>query len=392
MVLFISVVVILLSLFILYNNFSQNKNLLYLCASLIFMCISAILHHFTILSPNRFWIAILLGHSIPIAFLTGPFLYFYTRNTLRVSIRFSKLDCLHLVPFIISLISIFPYYFIDFDIKLSNAQLVIDKPANILEINFSWLYPSFVNVIVRPFILFGYSTACLILVCIQMIKKKGLQLNKQQENIAFKWLLIINSIIVLMSLGYGYLTIHFYNLRNTEKSLDIINSSIFAYVLVMLFSLIPMLMIIFPEILYGFHKIKKEKKKSEVIAYKENHAQLVDTSNLILDFVKKEENLLNPDFGIADICKELNLTVQDVQYCFKMILKTKFITLRKELRVDLAKKELIDDKLLTVSMEGVWMNSGFSSKTVFFVAFKDVTGMTPLEYLKSLEKQPTKNL
>jgi AraC-like DNA-binding protein len=151
-------------------------------------------------------------------------------------------------------------------------------------------------------------------------------------------------------------------------------------------------MIIFPEILYGFHKIKKEKKKSEVIAYKENHAQLVDTSNLILDFVKKEENLLNPDFGIADICKELNLTVQDVQYCFKMILKTKFITLRKELRVDLAKKELIDDKLLTVSMEGVWMNSGFSSKTVFFVAFKDVTGMTPLEYLKSLEKQPTKNL
>lgn len=387
MVLFISVVVILLSLFILYNNFSQNKNLLYLCASLICICISAILHHFTFISPNRFWIAMFVGHTIPIYFLIGPLLFFYTRNTLRVSIRFSNLDFWHLLPFIIGLISIFPYYFLDFDKKLSIAQLLIDNPTNIVEINFSWLYPSYVNIILRPFVLFGYSTASLILVYIHMIKKKGLQLNKQQEDIAFKWLITINSIIVLMSLAYGYLTIHFYNLRNTEKSLEIINSSIFSYVLVMLFSLIPMLMIIFPEILYGLHKIKKDKKKSEVIEYKENHAQLVDISKLILDLVKKEENLLDPNFGIADICEELNLTIQDVHYSFKMILKTKLITLRKVLRVELAKKELIDDKLLTVSMEGVWMHSGFSSKTTFFVTFKEVTGMTPLEYINSVKNK-----
>jgi hypothetical protein len=45
----------------------------------------------------------------------------------------------------------------------------------------------------------------------------------------------------------------------------------------------------------------------------------------------------------------------------------------------------MNGKLLSHSMEGVWIKSGFSSKTSFFVSFKEVTGMTPLEYLKSLE-------
>ena len=38
--------------------------------------------------------------------------------------------------------------------------------------------------------------------------------------------------------------------------------------------------------------------------------------------------------------------------------------------------------LLDHSMEGIWMKAGFTSKTSFFVSFKEETGMTPLEYVK----------
>jgi hypothetical protein len=76
-----------------------------------------------------------MGHSIPLAFLTGPFLYLYTRNTLRISMRFSKWDYMHFLPFTITLISIFPYYFKEFDFKLRIAQLLIDDPNNILDVN-----------------------------------------------------------------------------------------------------------------------------------------------------------------------------------------------------------------------------------------------------------------
>jgi AraC-like DNA-binding protein len=153
----------------------------------------------------------------------------------------------------------------------------------------------------------------------------------------------------------------------------------------MLFALIPILIVVFPEILYGMHRFKTT-SKSKIVIQKDNHESLISTSALILDFVKKKENLQNPDFGISDICKALNISSQDVNYCFSTILNVKFITLKKELRVDLAKKELISGKLLSHSMEGIWTKCGFSSKTNFFVAFKEVTGMTPLEFSKEINK------
>lgn len=347
------------------------------------MCFTSILHHFAIISPNRFWIAIFMGNSIPLAYLTGPFLFFYTRNTIRISIRFSKLDYLHFLPFIISLISIFPYYFTSFDSKLDIAQFVIDKPNYLVKINFSWLYPSYINILLRPVFLSIYSFSGLILSYRFYKKKEDISLNKKEENIAAKWLIVINSIVVVMCLGYAYLSIYYYSIANIT-SREAINSSLLSYLLVMLFGLIPILILIFPEILYGLHKYKKN-TKSKIVIYKDNHESLISTATLILDFVNNEENLRNPNFSIDDICRALNLKSHEVNYCFNMILNTKFTTLRKELRVDLAKKELSNGELLlTHSMEVVWIKSGFTSKTNFFQTFKEVTGMTPSEFHKNV--------
>ena len=381
MILIISILVILLCLFLLYNNFSKNKNSIYLCGSLIFMCVTSILHHFCVISPNRFWIAVLVGHSIPLAFLTGPFLYFYTRNTLRISMRFSKWDYLHFLPFAISLISIFPYYFRDFDSKLRIAQLFIDDPSNILNVNLSWLYPSKINLLTRPIFLLAYALVSFVL-AYRFYKKRIDFPSKEESRIAVKWLMVINSILVLMCIGYTNLTIYFYSLPKIE-SREQINSSLLNYILTMMFALIPILIVVFPEILYGMHRFKTT-SKSKIATQKDNHESLVSISALILDFVKKEKNLQNRDFSISDICKALNISSQDVNYCFSTILNVKFITLKKELRVDLAKKELISGKLLSHSMEGIWTKCGFSSKTNFFVAFKEVTGMTPLEFSKKI--------
>jgi AraC-like DNA-binding protein len=379
MILVTSIIVILLCLLLLYNNFSKNKNSIFLCFSLIFMCVTSILHHFTVISPDRFWMAILIGHSVPLAFLTGPFLYFYTRNTLRISIRFSKLDYLHFLPFTISLISIFPYYFQDFDFKLGIAQSIIDNPNYILTVNLSWLYHSKMHIVLRPIFLLLYALWAFIITYRFYTKRVNLSL-KREEKIAVKWLTVINSIVIIMCIGYTNLTIYFYSLP-TIASREQINGSILSYILTMLFALIPLLIIVFPEILYGMHKFKTT-SKSKISIQKENHESLLFTSTLILDFVKREENLLNPQFSINDISKALQIKNQDVNYCFNTILNVKFTTLKKELRVDLAKKELINGKLLSHSMEGIWSKCGFSSKTNFFVTFKEITGMTPLEYTK----------
>ncbi len=297
--------------------------------------------------------------------------------------RFSKLDYLHFLPFAISLISIFPYYFRDFDFKLRIAQLLIDDPNYILNVNLSWLYPSKINILIRPIFLLAYALWSLIL-AYRFYKKKVNTPLKREEHIAVKWLMIINSIVLIMCIGYTNLTIYFYSLH-TIASREQINGSILSYILTMLFALIPILILVFPEILYGMHKFKTN-SKTKITIQKDNHESLVHASALILDLVKREENLLNPDFSLADISKSFNLKNQDIIYCFNTILKVKFTTLKKELRVDLAKKELINGTLMSHSMEGIWTKCGFSSKTNFFVAFKEVTGITPLEFSKEINK------
>ena len=154
---------------------------------------------------------------------------------------------------------------------------------------------------------------------------------------------------------------------------------------------IPLVLLNSPEILYGFHKFKNNNTSKKVFRKVDHESSEMLTAS-ILEVVNKKENLLNPNFDIDEIGKTLNIDKQEVLYFFHVILNKKYITLRKELRVDLAKKEISSGNLLAHSMEGIWMKSGFKSKTSFFVAFKEVTGMTPLEYSKSLEKQPTTNL
>ena len=379
MVLSISITVILLSLLLLYNNFSKNKNSLYICGSLICMSIIAILHHFSVIEPNVFWIAIISGHSLPFGFLIGPFLYFYTRNALAGKIIHRPTDGLHYISFLIVLISIFPYYFTPFDYKLKLAQMLVADANNMItKINFSWLYPSYWNILLRPVFLLTYTVFSIYLI-FHKLKQKKIPFSFKTSESSLKWLVIINSIFLLISLLYSMLTANFF-LRFVQNRGEI-NSSPFSYLVYVLMCSLPILMLVFPEILYDVKKNKKPSKPEPVVEA-DNHEEFVKTTQLILDFLKKEENLANPKLGVTSICSALGLSKEDVDYCFTVVLKTKIAAIKKQLRVELAKEELKKGMLLDHSMEGIWMKAGFTSKTSFFVSFKEETGMTPLEYVK----------
>ena len=379
MVLSISITVILLSLLLLYNNFSKNKNSLYICGSLICMSIIAILHHFSEIEPNVFWIAIISGHSLPFGFLIGPFLYFYTRNALAGKIIHRPTDGLHYISFLIVLISIFPYYFTPFDYKLKLAQMLVADANNMItKINFSWLYPSYWNILLRPVFLLTYTVFSIYLI-FHKLKQKKIPFSFKTSESSLKWLVIINSIFLLISLLYSMLTANFF-LRFVQNREEI-NSPPFSYLVYVLMCSLPILMLVFPEILYDVKKNKKPSKPEPVVEA-DNHEEFVKTTQLILDFLKKEENLANPKLGVTSICSALGLSKEDVDYCFTVVLKTKIAAIKKQLRVELAKEELKKGMLLDHSMEGIWMKAGFTSKTSFFVSFKEETGMTPLEYVK----------
>lgn len=378
--------IIALSVLLLYKNFPKNKNSIYISGFLISLSLPVILHYVAVFSDSVLGLAIFFGHIIPVFYLAGPCFYFYVRNTLRNSTKLDRLDFIHFVPFVISLISIFPYYFQDFNSKLANAKMFIHDRAYFLKVNISWLYPSIINSFLRPFFLLGYSIVCFVLLYRFIRDNKSPKQGSRQDRLVVRWLLSITIIITLLSVILAILTLlYFYN---PIEDIELVKHFKLNYMGGVLFSLIPVFLLAYPEILYGL-PIPAIRRKQRLYD-KEKHERLEDTAQRLLDFVKKEENILNPNFSIDDICLSLNLKKQEVRYCFNEILKIKLVRLKKELRVEYAKKELKEGKLSSFSMEGIWTKSGFTSRTSFFVAFKEVTGMTPLGYLKTLEKTSKK--
>lgn len=406
-ILFISILTLLLTIIITLYNYSINKNGLYLSGFLIPISISGMLHYFFILDHSAWKLAIMYGHFMPLFYLAGPMLYFYIRGTLRDNSNLSRWDYLHFLPFIISLISIFPYYFVDFESKLKIAESIIKDPNFHRRINISWLYNNNYNLAVRHIFLFGYVLLSLFSLIRYSLQKKKIKLSKSQQSIMSNWLYAVTILAGICAVSYFLMTLEYFNgtllTRESVSALDL------NYIAGTSFALIPIMMIFLPQVIYGLPiaslqelkivnstnvldtsatKSHKSKKKIEP----ENEETFRKLSEMILDYLKTEKPFTNPNYSLEDLANHLEIQKHHLYYCFNTVLKTKFTTVRTQMRVNYAKECLLTGDLDIHSMEGIWTKTGFSSRTSFFVSFKEITGQTPLDFIKTCKLEPSKGL
>jgi AraC-like DNA-binding protein len=115
---------------------------------------------------------------------------------------------------------------------------------------------------------------------------------------------------------------------------------------------------------------------------------LQESAKAVMDYLTQEKPYLDKDFTMDKLVQALNLPRHHVYFCMNRVLKVKFPELRKKLRIQYAKELLEQGKNETLTIEGIGTQSGFSSRSNFFSAFKSEVGCTPTEYLESLK---TKN-
>ena len=375
-------------------NYKINKSGIYLFSFLLLISIYGIFHYFIILSQSIFSIAIMYGHCMPLFYLIGPLLLFYTKSTLndeRYKLR--AIDIIHFLPFLIGLISILPYYFVPFEIKLDLAQKVVNHISFHKHLDISWLYPNFWNTYFRPILLLIYAIASLWTI-FKFRKNKSLQqAPEKQKRYIFLWLVSISVITLLMAICYTITTYLFFKLP------EFTNLELNRYPLLVLaaicYCLIPINLLIFPEILYGLprtHNQLNEKlalDSTTAIEFKSKNTEPVGNldplkpiADKIILYINTEKPYLSESFNIDDIAEKLDIPKHHVYYCFSNFFDKKFTKLRTELRVKYAKDLLLTDEINISSLEGIWTKSGFSSKTSFFTSFKEETGFTPKEYLQ----------
>ena len=392
MILSISILTLFLTVILTYSNYSINKNSFYLSGLLFLLSISGLMHYYIVFSESAQGVAIIYTHFMPLLYLQGPMLYFYVSGTLKDRFEFGWKKLIHFLPFLIAFISVFDYYFKPWSFKIELANKIIASPHVLYTIKNFHIGNQFINLPARTILLIIYGSISIVLLLKYTINNKIYKNHTLIQSKTITWLYFITINVVISGISYLLMILKFMNERMHTRSE--INEMSLNYISAFSFFLIPVIILIFPSVLYGLPIVDRDKiamyipknkiarktklKKSDKV----ENLEMEELTEAMQNYLKTERPFIDPNFSLDDLAKQLDVPKHHLYYCLNSVLDIKFTTLRTQLRVEYAKELLLSDSLKRVSMEGIWTKTGFSSRTNFFVTFKEVTGYTPLEFIK----------
>lgn len=405
MLLYISITNFILAILLSIYNWHRNKTATYLTLFLLSISVYGLAHYFTVYGNDQFWLAIFYNHFTPLNLIAGPFLYFYVRGTLTDKQGISRADLLHFTPAFIHFAGILPYLLSPFDYKLQVAQSIIQDLNNLHIIKSNIIFNVSSAFFIRPTLLLIYTGYCVYLLWKYRLSSKNTDnIPSKQFRITYRWLSLLLLNVCLMSANFLYLTMVFINTNAKEI---ISNSNVVYYAIGILFGLMALALLFFPQVLYGMpnyrqvesnstlsKQTEQEKTPSKVqeitktseIQDKDNEPFL-ELAKRIEEYSEKNKPYTDPEFSIEHLAKGLNVPLNHVSYCLSNVMNTKFTTYRMKLRIDYAKELLKAGKNEEYTIEGIAQQSGFSTRSNFYNAFKNETGFTPTDFIKLEQDQ-----
>lgn len=130
--------------------------------------------------------------------------------------------------------------------------------------------------------------------------------------------------------------------------------------------------------------IQAIEKSTEKIQTEDDNVSRKQKTNEDFEVVEKieqyflnQKEYLKPDLTIADVSKHINEHPKRVSLAINIVTKSNFKSYINSYRIEEAKRLLKDKSTTNYSIEGIGLEVGFKSKSVFYSAFKRETGLTP---------------
>jgi AraC-like DNA-binding protein len=386
---YLSITPLILIAVIIFNNYSRNKEIVLLAGYIFSICLYSLLHYFNFENDSPLLVAVFYKHFSPLFYMVGAFMYLYIRKSIKKE-GFLKIDLLHLIPFLVSLINILPYFFVPFSEKLLFGQEVIENADFTRFTRGNLFYDFSVSAIIRLILFLGYSIASA-----QLLYRSWKNQNQESTPIEkrnlLKWLVFLNFTGFVFVVSLLFLTIDFYSYKIIEKTE--INEFVFTSVAGFTLFLIPIVMFFYPQVVYGvpisLAKTKDNTAEEPKIEIQEDDPVVV-LAKRIVEYFEKRKPFKNPDFSMNDLVRYLKEPKPLVYKSLNDVIGEKFTDIRTRYRITHAKKLLASQAKTNITLQEIWTESGFSSKTNFFTSFKEETGMTPTEFIKNQMKKQTK--
>jgi len=124
----------------------------------------------------------------------------------------------------------------------------------------------------------------------------------------------------------------------------------------------------------------------EMVENKDDPEKYKALYNEIIEYFKKEQPFKNPDFDEDALAKKLNSNTLYISMAINGVGKTNFKTLLKEFRINYVKSMIDSDILKRYTIDYVFTEAGYKSRSTFNNAFKSVVGMTPSDYITNKNK------
>lgn len=360
------VVVILLK-----NHFRNNKGIVFAVLALLSFNIKLLAEAFTISEFEQFPILLrlVLLHGL-IGFLPIPLMILYFQGINTKSNTFKPIYLLLFVPFFLYLINLYPY----FDLSLADKMLLFINPSSpLVEKSFLWIPLSLADIISDLFnTIFGVITITFFLR--ELFQRRKLLNNKPFHTLFQLVLLIVINFMILNLFKYGT---YFFEFISVDH-----------YGLIALIN--PLSILLFHNYIYDNHSnsdltfylrlinhFSKENAKKE-----EPNNDLIIASSRILNYLHKDKAYLSPGFSKHDIVTYLDIPQKTVTDCFSKVIKIPFPKLRNQLRTEYAMELFRNNSHVIKTISGIASESGFKNRASFYIAFKEVTNMTPVEWIE----------
>lgn len=312
-----------------------------------------------------------------------PLFYLYFKNLANNNKDFDSKELLHFI---------FPICFF-VCIILVNKFLVISISLEILFYTIFFVY-----------------ALCYTIVCYQLLKdtiwtrKIESTVIKKQNELIKKWTVFLFIAITLITLRLlvSILLKSFHDEHIKGLSHQWVSSLIWLFILLKI--------LISPEILYGYdvlyQKINENRNTNLVLNKLWSPSPNNDLNNSqhlalkekidknILSYIEQIEKVSfeyelfrDPDMKLTDLANKLNIPKSHISYLFKYHCTISFSEYKKTIRIHDAIKHIEQDYLKSNTLDSLSKQVGFTSYNPFFTSFKEISGVSPIEYCKNVKME-----
>lgn len=295
----------------------------------------------------------LLGLGYPLIFLVGPCFYFFVRSYRKPEFQFKLIHLFHLLPF-------FLFTFLSFPLYLSSAEekmLVVEYYYNILPDGpvtvGEWLKAGLHHLLILIYAFMSW---------VYLFK------NDQKNARLLKRIAIL---LVFLALAEVLLQTGFLLTGASAVTTEIVLSGIMSVTILVIGFWIVDLRQISP---------LPPSRKYKTSPLSSSSSAKIKTE--ILHYLGSQEAYLNPSLKIADLASAIGYPAHHVSQVLGEQMNTNFYDIINRYRVEKAQELLQSDRLNKISVQAIGQECGFSSKTSFYRAFKKVTNMTPMQFVR----------